>query len=157
MRCNFGFPRMKTVKRGASLVRYGTVAGSEAGVLEIIGSGPMDEDGFLYFMDMMSKEIQESPAFVIRMERVLNTMSSTLCPRERADRLDLPASAIVVRQDQYEVWQSYTLSLAKIGVRRVVFLDDEVEAAYEYAEHSASVRARRDRHGAPIVTDFGSL
>lgn len=47
--------------------------------------------------------------------------------------------AVIVRPDQYATWQAYSKSIAKAGIIRMVFLEEEREIALRVLRHSLTL------------------
>lgn len=58
-----------------------------------------------------------------------------------AYKLAQPPACVIVRADQYDLWSDYAIQLSAHGVRRVVFLDSQIDLALLWLERRSAPRA----------------
>lgn len=105
------------------------------GVVEVIYSGPMTYAVSKALRALVIEATPNAPCLVLRLDRALTLYE--VIPPDATDvyRLSRAPAAMVVRQNQYDVWSDYARAIERLGVMRAVFLDSEVEQAYQWAAY----------------------
>ena len=118
-------------------IRYNAARGSvgvicnKTGLVEAAYSGPLSVKAFDALREDMMGTTDHAPCSVIRLDKALLLTDSL--PKVPDHHIDVPPAALIVRRDQYEVFEDYARKLAKQGVLRVVLLDSYAHLAYEWA------------------------
>jgi hypothetical protein len=116
---------------------------SKAGVIEVSYYGMIDPASFDYLRSKLLDCSQSANALVIRMDRSLMLMAHPPPIPEGIYDAQTPPAAIVVRDQDFEVWSTYGKALATCGVMRSVFLSQQSEKAYQWAEFQAAAKPAR--------------
>ena len=111
-----------------------------AGVIEATYSGPMTQSSFDGLRGHVLRETAGCKALVIRMDRCLLSMSTVLPIPGPTYALTAPPAAVVCRREQSEFgfWRSYVRQVARLGISRVLFCEDDLELARDWAWMAAS-------------------
>lgn len=133
---------MQSFTHHAATARIHTLGG---GVSEIAYSGPMGHESLEKLRSLALAATAGASCLVLRMDRVLNT-THCLPPacREAYSGNTAPA-AVIVREDQFEMWDVYARQAARQGIMRAVFLSAFADQAYRWARASAGAAALGSR------------
>lgn len=110
------------------------------GLMQADYHGPLCSRAFSVLAPQVLHATQDAPAVMIRMDESLTLMEES--PPPPGYRLDSPPACIIVRADQYTLWADYAIRLSTFGVRRVVFLDSQMELALLWLERRSTQRAQ---------------
>ncbi len=121
---------MKDFQHNAARGHVGVICRS-SGLVEANYSGPLSVPAFDALRTEMMETTDSAPASVIRLERSL-ILASAL-PELPPGKLDGPPACLIVRRDQYDIFQDYATRLSKQGAIRLVFLDEYAHLAYDWA------------------------
>ena len=113
--------------------RVSTEQLNSSGLCEAIYTGPMTANAF----DVLRTEALEATAhcsaYVVRLDRALIVMGDDAPVEEHSYAPDTPPGAMIVRPDQYLLWQDYALQASKFGIVRTVWVEANARLAYEWA------------------------
>ena len=124
---------------------------SRRGVWEAFYTGPLNQRSYDNLRMRVIAATTETTAMVIHMDRALMVMGAAPQPPSDVYRPCAAPAAMVVRADQYAMWDDYRIALAALGVSRGVFLTERASMAYQWAECLAAVRLRRAAIEAPAA------
>jgi hypothetical protein len=102
-------------------------------VLEVVYTGVVSDDAVQGLVPPVLQALDGEQVFVARMDTAVTLLQGRPAPPAGAYRPGGAAAAIVVRRDQLAVWGEYVQAVREIGLRRVIFLSDEVEMARRWA------------------------
>lgn len=117
------------------------VACKSSGLVEASYSGPLSTKAFDCLRDEMIPAVIKASCAVIRMDRAL--LLSDALPVVGAHHVKVPPAVLIVRRDQYRVFEDYARAMSKAGIIRLVYCDDVAHLGYAMA--LALCRARRDQ------------
>ena len=109
-----------------------------SGLVEATYTGPLCTTAFESLRQEMMVITNGARASVVRLDRALILTSSL--PELPPGKLDATPACLIVRRDQYEVFQAYATKLSKQGAIRLVFLDEYAHLAYDWAHRQCSAR-----------------
>lgn len=112
------------------------------GVVEANYSGPLCLSAMADLRASVLSSHADAPAMLIRMDYSLLLMTSIPLDSHAAYSGSRTPGCIVVRRDQFKIISAQALDLAKHGVRRIVFLDSQLDLALLWLERRAADRAR---------------
>lgn len=142
---------MKSIRHHAATARIVAIDGIAEGVLEVRISGPMSQAAFDYFRPYVLKWVQGSSGVVVRLDTALDVVVEPPGVGAMVDRPeDPPSQAVVCHAEQYKLWSTHARRLAEIGIRRAVFLPEQLALAYRWVALEAR-RRRRQGDWAPSV------
>ena len=106
-------------------------------------TGPMCRECFDDLRAKVVQATQEARVLLIRMDRALSV--SALVPEvpPTTYRINRAPAAVIVRPDQFDVWQAYADRMADIGIMRAVFLESQLAQAHRLVDCLAGVSALR--------------
>ncbi len=134
---------LKTLVHIGSTVTIGLAPGTKAGVLEVINTGPLSTEIYCQFRPFVLRAIKDAPAIVARLDRAIDALVGPPPVDEGIySATNSPPQAVVVREASFELWVKHAQSLASLGVRRSVFLPQQANYAYQWAELYASLSDR---------------
>lgn len=107
------------------------------GVSEVVYAGPMGCDSFEHLRGLVLNATRNASCLVLRMDRVLNTMYCPPPPPGGAYYANRVPAAVIVRDDQFDVWEMYARQMAGQGVMRAVFLASFADQAHRWARATA--------------------
>lgn len=103
--------------------------------------GPLCERAFEHLAPQVLDATKDASALMVRMDASLMMMGRLPVPPIDGYKLAPPPACVIVRADQYAVWSDYAISLSAHGVRRVVFLDSQMDLALLWLERRSVQRA----------------
>jgi hypothetical protein len=121
---------MKSFRYNAARGEVGVIC-RRTGLVEANYSGPLSSMAFGTLRGEMIGATNTAPASVIRLDRSLILASAM--PDLPPGKLDAMPGCLIVRRDQYDVFQDYATRLSKQGAIRLVFLDEYAHLAYDWA------------------------
>lgn len=121
---------MQTIRYNAARGSVGVIC-KASGLVEANYSGPLTVAAFDALRDEMIKTTDAARASVIRLDKSLIAASSL--PELPPGHIYTAPAALIVRSDQYELFQAYAKQLARQGALRLVFHNHHAHYAYEWA------------------------
>lgn len=115
------------------------LAGSRAGVMRASYYGPVDAPTLVRLRDEALELLEGASALVVRTDTALMAMHEV--PLIKAPGVWVPPAALIVTPDQRDLWVEYSRQLAGVGITRAVFLPEQMDCAYRWAERQAELRA----------------
>lgn len=111
-----------------------------SGIAEVVYSGPLTAAAFNALAPLALDETKEALALMIRVDGCLVLMDGPIdLPDKVHDKIG-PPGCLIVRQDQRDFWCGYAATLSRRGVRRIVFLDSQLELARQWVDRQISLR-----------------
>lgn len=116
-------------------IRYNSARGAvgvicnKTGLVEASYSGPLSVKAFDALREEMMVITDHAPCSVIRLDRAL--MLADALPEVPDHHIDVPPAVLIVRRDQYAVFEDYARKLAKQGILRMVYLDEFAHLGYQ--------------------------
>jgi len=128
---------VKTYRYNAARGEVGVICRT-SGLVEANYSGPLSESAFFDLRTNMMTITNSAPASVVRLDRSL-ILASAL-PELPAGKLDPTIACLVVRRDQYAMFQDYATRLSRQGAIRLVFVADYAHLAYDWAHRQCAAQ-----------------
>lgn len=117
---------------------------SKYGVIEVVYGGFADQDSFDRLRNWAVGATADAPATVLRIDGLVDLWThQPAVPQRLYASVRVPTGAVVVRADRYDMWACYARELARVGVIRAVFLQEDAQLAYDFAERHARRLAGR--------------
>ena len=104
-------------------------------------TGPMCHECFDELRAKVLQATQEARVLLIRMDRALSVSALVPDVPPTTYRINRAPAAVIVRPDQFDVWQDYAKRLADIGIMRAVFFDSQLVQARRLVACLAGVSA----------------
>lgn len=105
-------------------------------------SGPISLFAFEELAGRVLWATNGADALMVRVDGCVLLMDQPAADSGAAHAPHAPPACIIVRPEQAAYWTAYAALLAASGIRRVVFLDSQLELAAEWLQRQSS-RARR--------------
>ena len=121
---------MKTFSYNAARGQVGVICKS-SGLVEAIYTGPLCAKSFNALRGEMLETKNGAGASVIRLDKSLILEMSL--PELPPGMLDVAPACLIVRRNQYAIFQDYANRLSKQGVIRLVFVEGYAHLAYQWA------------------------
>ena len=83
----------------------------------------------------------DAPVVVIRLDGSVHVMEQMPEAEKGHQGHYAPEGCIIVRRDQFALWSGYAEKLAQQGIRRVVFLDSQLNQALRWLQRRSLLRA----------------
>lgn len=107
---------------------------TKSNLCEAVYSGPMTAYAFDCLRTEALQAANQAAAFVVRLDRALIVMGDEPPPvEEESYDPDTAAGALIVRPEQYDFWQDYSLKASKFGIVRTVWTEANAQLAYQWA------------------------
>lgn len=127
---------MQVFRYNAAKVGCGALG--DGGLMQAIYSGPVCAGAFGVLSPQVLRATGCAKALLIRMDGCLTLMARPLQVQDDQERA--PEGCVVVRADQLDFWVNYAADMALRGVRRVVFLDSQIQLALMWLDRRSSSR-----------------
>lgn len=131
-------------------VRYRTIQGGAIGVMEVCYSGLLTLATFAHLWRKQNEETAGAPALVVRLDRAVLLFGEPPQPRAWA-----PPAALIVREDQYPTACAFARNCAAVSVVRAIFLTEQAEQAFQWAEAHGQAGSARPRSWRPRRPESG--
>lgn len=101
-------------------------------IAEVDYSGPISSNAFKVLRDLVTEAAPLASCFVIRMDKSLTMMGTP--PAALTGVKGAAPGAVIVREDQYELWRAYAAAMSHVGVIRIVFLESQLALCREWVD-----------------------
>ena len=119
----------------ADCAQTGELAGMSA-----VLRGPLSAAAFGSLGPQVMNVTRGAPVVVIRLDGSAHVMEQMPEAKEGQDYY-APEGCIIVRRDQSALWSAYADNLAQYGIKRVVFLDSQLNQALRWVQRRSLLRA----------------
>lgn len=114
-------------------VRYRTLERSHCGVIEIEWGGMLTRQAVQHLWPLHQPHTRDAPSLVIRLDRAALAFDDPeVVPIKQVKTT--PPTALVVPPALFESYRRFAARVAAKGILRAVFLPEQLEYAYQWAE-----------------------